>query len=151
MTKLWPLLTFTLMTLVRVRPNKIIHLNSNSGCHAMTSREYPPSACPQPSSYSHEVHTACARGGSDPDEAEVGCGQMTHVRGHHAAHELVTELVVRHDPWEGDRKGSCCKETETQCFPIMEITVSSGHFSFLLRVVILFGFYTNYVTFAFYG
>lgn len=48
--------------------------------------------------YLHEIHTAGASRWSDPDEAEVGCGQMTHMRGHHAAHKLVTKLVVRHDP-----------------------------------------------------
>lgn len=48
--------------------------------------------------YLHEIHAACASRGSNPDEAEVGCGQMTHMRGHHAAHKLITKLVVRHDP-----------------------------------------------------
>lgn len=47
--------------------------------------------------YSHEIHAAGASRWSDPDKAEVGGGQMTHVRGHHAAHKLVAKLVVRHD------------------------------------------------------
>lgn len=59
----------------------------------------------------HEIHTACASRWSNPDEAEVGRGQMTHMRGHHAAHKLVTKLVVRHDPWETERK-RCCYENK---------------------------------------
>lgn len=100
--------------------------------------------------YLHEIHTACASRWSDPDKAEVGCGQMTHMRGHHATHKLVTKLVVRHDPWEIEWERNCYKNNKTkQSFSYFGITIFSGHFSFMFRFITLFGFSISYAVFYF--
>lgn len=52
--------------------------------------------------YVHEVDTARPCRWSNPNKTEVCGWEMAHMGRNHAAHELVSKLVVRHNSWEKD-------------------------------------------------